>query len=235
MGQTRMQTLGRTALWLVLAGGCWGAIYLVSRRSTGAEDKPVHTLRLEGKLPAPELPADKQWLNTDRPIRIAQLKGKVVLLDFWTYCCINCMHVLPDLKRLERKYARELVVIGVHSAKFPGERNTENIRQAVLRHGIEHPVVNDADMAIWRLYGARAWPTLMLIDPADQLIARAAPGRAEITIDLAAYYCRQTAEPLCYYHDTRLKLPVIVQAGAAGKQLTVRAGVSGTGGPGTGR
>ncbi|MFH4316790.1 thioredoxin-like domain-containing protein, partial [Acinetobacter baumannii] len=83
------------------------------------------------------------WLNTDRPLSLAALRGKIVLLDFWTYGCINCIHIIPDLKRLEAKYADQLVVIGVHSAKFDNERDTENIRRIILRYGIEHPVVND--------------------------------------------------------------------------------------------
>ena len=115
---------------------------------------------------APELVGGTGWLNTDRPINIRDLKGKVVLLDFWTYCCINCMHVIPDLKRLEAKYPDGLVVIGVHSAKFTNERDSDNIRQAILRYGIEHPVVNDSEFRIWRSYGVRAWPTLVLINPA---------------------------------------------------------------------
>jgi len=114
---------------------------------------------------APELVGGTAWLNTDRPIYIKNLKGKVVLLDFWTYCCINCMHMIPDLKRLEAKYPDELVVIGVHSAKFTNEKDSDNIRQAVLRYGIEHPVVNDSEFRIWRSYGVRAWPTLILINP----------------------------------------------------------------------
>ena len=114
---------------------------------------------------APELTGGTGWLNTDRPIYIKDLKGKVVLLDFWTYACINCMHVIPDLKRLEAKYPYELVVIGVHSAKFTNEKDSDNIRQAILRYGIEHPVVNDSEFRIWRSYGVKAWPTLVLINP----------------------------------------------------------------------
>ena len=94
---------------------------------------------------APEFPEGMQWLNTDRPLRLADLRGKVVLLDFWTYCCINCMHIIPELTALEKKYARELVVIGVHSAKFQNEGDVANIRQAILRYEIQHPVVNDRD------------------------------------------------------------------------------------------
>lgn len=119
----------------------------------------------QSRVRAPEFPAGMEWLNTNAPLTMYELKGKVVLLDFWTYCCINCIHVIPDLKKLEAKYHDELVVVGVHSAKFTTEQETENIRQAVLRYEVEHPVVNDHDMQIWRTYGVRAWPTMVLIDP----------------------------------------------------------------------
>jgi thiol-disulfide isomerase/thioredoxin/sugar lactone lactonase YvrE len=125
---------------------------------------------MEGTINAPDFPEGLQWLNTDRPLSLRELRGKVVLLDFWTYCCINCMHILPDLKRLERKYADSLVVIGVHSAKFFTEQETENIRQAILRYDIEHPVVNDNQMIVWQQYAVRAWPTLVLIDPSGKIV-----------------------------------------------------------------
>lgn len=110
------------------------------------------------------------WLNTDRPISLADLKGKVVVLDFWTYCCINCMHVLPDLKFLEQKYGKELVVIGVHSAKFENEKQAAQIEAAIERYEIDHPVINDSEMILWDQFGVRAWPTLALIDPEGQLV-----------------------------------------------------------------
>lgn len=122
------------------------------------------------RIHAPELEGGVGWLNTDQPLTLAGLKGKVVLLDFWTYCCINCMHVIPDLKKLEAKYPNQLVVIGVHSAKFPNEGESDNIRQAILRYEIEHPVVNDREFRIWRRYGVRAWPTLVLIDPEGYVV-----------------------------------------------------------------
>lgn len=125
----------------------------------------------DGKVNAPEFPEGAEWLNTDRPLSIKQLRGKIVLLDFWTYCCINCMHIIPDLKKLEHKYPNELVVIGVHSAKFTAERGTDNIRQAILRYEIEHPVVNDHQMEIWQEYTAKSWPTLYLINPAGKVVA----------------------------------------------------------------
>jgi DNA-binding beta-propeller fold protein YncE len=94
------------------------------------------------------------------------------LLDFWTYGCINCIHIIPDLKKLEKKYPNELVVIGVHSAKFENEKDTENIRRIILRYEIEHPIVNDADFQIWRSYAVDAWPTRYLIDPGGYIIGR---------------------------------------------------------------
>ncbi|MDB5033848.1 MAG: alkyl hydroperoxide reductase/Thiol specific antioxidant/Mal allergen [Chlorobi bacterium] len=128
------------------------------------------TISYPGKVNAPDFPSGLDWLNTPRPISLRELRGKIVLLDFWTCCCINCMHILPDLKRLERKYRAELVVIGVHSAKFTAERETAAIGSAILRHGIEHPVVNDPELQIWRSYTVRAWPTIMIIDPDGKVI-----------------------------------------------------------------
>lgn len=122
------------------------------------------------RVRAPELPQNQSWLNTDRPLSIQQLKGRVVILDFWTYCCINCLHVLPELKYLEQKYKDSLTVIGVHSAKFDNEKEVENIRQAVLRYDIEHPVLVDSGFRVWQHYTVRAWPTLMVIDPEGYVI-----------------------------------------------------------------
>jgi thiol-disulfide isomerase/thioredoxin len=124
-----------------------------------------------GNVRAPDFPPDAQWLNTGRPLSLADLRGKLVLLDFWTYGCINCMHIIPDLKRLEAQYPDELVVIGVHSAKFANEGDLENIRQIALRYELEHPIVNDRDFRIWRAYAARAWPTTVLIDPRGRVLA----------------------------------------------------------------
>ena len=107
----------------------------------------------------------KGWLNTAEPLTVDKLKGQVVLVDFWTYCCINCMHVMPELKFLEEKYKDQpFVVVGVHSGKFDQEKDIDNIRAAVLRNGLTHPVAVDSDFAIWNRFGVHAWPTLVLID-----------------------------------------------------------------------
>lgn len=146
-----------------------GAV-LFSLISVGATKLLAFQMDYPAKVRAPEFSGAKGWLNTEKPLSIAGLKGKVILLDFWTYGCINCIHIIPDLKMLEAKYENELVVIGVHSAKFKNEAETENIRKIVLRYGIEHPVVNDASFKIWNSYAVRAWPTQMLIDPAGYVI-----------------------------------------------------------------
>jgi thiol-disulfide isomerase/thioredoxin len=112
---------------------------------------------------APSLRGGVDWINSG-PIALSELRGKIVLLDFWTFCCINCHHILPDLAKLEEKYKNELVVIGVHTAKFAAERDTENIRRKVREYRIKHPVVNDANQTIWNRFGVTSWPTLVLID-----------------------------------------------------------------------
>lgn len=108
-------------------------------------------------------------LNTKKPLKVADVKGKIILIDFWTYGCINCQQVLPDLKYLEAKYPQELVVVGVHSAKFENEKDSFEIKKAVARYGITHPVINDFKFEIWESFGVRAWPTLVLIDPNGQI------------------------------------------------------------------
>ncbi|MBV9923849.1 MAG: redoxin domain-containing protein [Acidobacteria bacterium] len=154
--------LSAVALCLLLAAGAR------AQGEKGGEDVE------RGRVRAPELEGGRGWLNTDKPLSIAGLRGKVVLLDFWTYGCVNCMHVIPDLKRLEEKYPNELVVIGVHSAKFENEKETENIRRIILRYGLEHPVVNDADFRIWKAYAVHAWPTLVLVDPSGYVVGQVA-------------------------------------------------------------
>jgi thiol-disulfide isomerase/thioredoxin len=136
------------------------------RTKTGSEKpEPKQQAPSDNRIAAPDFPATLEWLNTDKPLTLKDLRGKVLLLDFWTYCCINCIHIIPDLKKLEAKYPNELVVIGVHSAKFQNEKDSQNIRNAILRYEIEHPVINDKDFLVWRMYAAQSWPTLVVLDP----------------------------------------------------------------------
>jgi thiol-disulfide isomerase/thioredoxin len=146
----------------------WGTAPLLGKAralSEAPEDRRVE---------APELTGGVAWLNTAGPIRMKDLRGKIVVLDFWTLCCINCMHTLPDLANLEKKYGNQLVVIGVHTAKYDNERDSESIRKAILRYEITHPIVNDAYMKIWRTYEVQSWPTLYLIDPEGFIVGRGA-------------------------------------------------------------
>ncbi|MBZ0286898.1 MAG: redoxin domain-containing protein, partial [Anaerolineae bacterium] len=128
----------------------------------------------EGKYPSPEFPTGVDWLNVPAPLTLADLRGKIVLLDFWTYGCINCIHMIPTLEQLEEKYGDALAVIGVHSAKFENEGQTENIRQIVQRYNLHHPVINDHDFQVWGTfgpYGVQAWPTFVIIDPRGNILA----------------------------------------------------------------
>ncbi len=111
------------------------------------------------------------WINAKHDLSLKALKGKVVLLDFWTFCCINCLHVLAELRPLEERFGDDLVVIGVHSPKFEYERDHEALVRAVARYDIGHPVLDDPDRATWDQYGVRAWPTLVLVDPAGYAVA----------------------------------------------------------------
>jgi len=116
--------------------------------------------------PAPDFPPGLQWLNVAEPLQLADLRGKVVILDFWTYGCINCIHVMEELARLRGRFGHKIVVIGVHSPKFDNEANIETLRSILVRYQRDEPVVNDPDYLMMRRYGVRAWPTLTVIDPA---------------------------------------------------------------------
>ncbi|XP_064000428.1 NHL repeat-containing protein 2 [Pogoniulus pusillus] len=127
----------------------------------------------ERDLTVPELGGDLQWLNTEGPISLHKdLCGKVVVLDFFTYCCINCLHLLPDLHALEHQYSDKdgLIIVGVHSAKFPNEKVLDNIKSAVLRYNIVHPVVNDADATLWHELEVSCWPTLVILGPRGNML-----------------------------------------------------------------
>jgi thiol-disulfide isomerase/thioredoxin/sugar lactone lactonase YvrE len=132
------------------------------------------------RVRAPEL-RGRQWLNTGgRDLTLAQLRGRIVLLDFWTFCCVNCLHVLDELRPLEEKYADVLVTIGIHSPKFAHEKDPAAVAAAVERYGVAHPVLDDPDMRMWQEYTAKAWPTLTVIDPEGYVVATmAGEGHAE--------------------------------------------------------
>ena len=123
------------------------------------------------KVRAPEL-TGRGWLNTDRDLTIADLRGRFVLLDFWTFCCINCLHVIDELRPVEESWGDELVVVGVHSPKFVHEADPDALVAAVERYSVHHPVLDDPELTTWSAYTARAWPTLVLVDPEGYVVAQ---------------------------------------------------------------
>ena len=132
------------------------------------ESEPAESVA--GTEPAPEFPIGLTWFNVSEPLTFEALRGKMVLLDFWTQGCINCQHIIPDLKRLEAEFGDSLVVIGVHSGKYSEEAEDEAVAEAIARYGLEHPVVNDPAFVVWRQWGATAWPTVVLIDPRGNVV-----------------------------------------------------------------
>lgn len=131
--------------------------------SSSTVRRTVRAPRLEGR----------GWLNTGGvELSVESLRGRFVLLDFWTFCCVNCLHVLDELRPLEEKHAEELVVVGVHSPKFVHEADPDALAAAVERYGVHHPVLDDPELVTWQAYTARAWPTLVLVDPEGYVVAQ---------------------------------------------------------------
>ncbi|XP_062988766.1 NHL repeat-containing protein 2 [Elgaria multicarinata webbii] len=171
---------------MAAAGGLGGLLPAQSQLDFALEDAPTlqekenlvyqHLRKVdtwERDLKVPEFGTDLQWLNTEGSLSLYRdLCGKVVILDFFTYCCINCIHLLPDLHELEQKYSAKdgLLVVGVHSAKFPNEKVLDNIKSAVLRYNITHPVVNDADATLWHELEVSCWPTLVIVGPRGNML-----------------------------------------------------------------
>lgn len=217
---------------------------LTARADEPAKNEPAEAVEAEEEMPdepgprrfkAPSLEGGVGWINTAGPLDLKDLRGKFVLLDFWTYCCINCMHILPELKKLEHKYPNEIVVIGVHTAKFDTEKDSQNITEAVLRYEIEHPVVNDANYTIWQKFEVNSWPSLRVIDPEGYIFAMHS---GEITFkDLDAFFSQAIAaykkkgtlddSPLHFslerdrVQDTPLRFPGKVLADEAGQRLFI--------------
>ncbi|MFG3294882.1 NHL domain-containing thioredoxin family protein [Streptomyces sp. NPDC048179] len=125
------------------------------------------------RVRAPELIGKGGWINTgDKQLGLAELRGRIVIVDFWTFCCVNCLHVLDELRELEERHRDTVVIIGVHSPKFVHEAEHRAVVDAVERYGVEHPVLDDPELATWKQYAVRAWPTLVVIDPEGYVVAQ---------------------------------------------------------------
>lgn len=166
----------------------------------------MDVLRSGPRVRAPEL-VGGDWFNSARPLSLAGLRGRFVLLDFWTSCCGNCLHVLDELRPFEAERADTVTVLGIHSPKFPHEAQPGAVAAAVERYDVRHPVLNDPGLALWRQYAVRAWPTLVLIDPEGYVVAQAA-GEGQVSalgavIDRLApdYAARGTLHPGTGTHE----------------------------------
>ncbi|MFD5427234.1 NHL domain-containing thioredoxin family protein [Streptomyces sp. NPDC127084] len=134
---------------------------------------PTPEPRRRARVRAPELIGKGGWLNTGgKDLKLADFRGRVLILDFWTFCCINCLHVLDELRELEEKHRDTVVIVGVHSPKFVHEAEHQAVVDAVERYEVRHPVLDDPELATWKQYAVRAWPTLVVIDPEGYVVAQ---------------------------------------------------------------
>jgi thiol-disulfide isomerase/thioredoxin len=162
------------AIALLVAGG----IYLESGKKDGqsvlprpiAQNKKDEAPELKSMGAAPEFTGIEKWLNSD-PLTMEQLRGKVVLVDFWTYSCINCIRTLPYVTKWYETYKDQgLVIVGVHTPEFAFEKETKNVQTAIERYKINYPVAQDNDFATWNAYNNRFWPAHYLIDQQGQIV-----------------------------------------------------------------
>ncbi|GAA5228260.1 NHL domain-containing thioredoxin family protein [Paeniglutamicibacter antarcticus] len=138
---------------------------------TATPNTGTESVRTSYKVRASEL-VGRNWLNTGgKQLSLEDFRGKITILDFWTFCCINCLHVIDELRPLEAKYSEVLVTVGVHSPKFEYEADPAALAAAVERYEIAHPVLDDPELVTWQAYAARAWPTLVVVDPLGYIVA----------------------------------------------------------------
>jgi thiol-disulfide isomerase/thioredoxin len=154
------------ALLFSLAAAGSGALALDSASRVVAQSRnPLLKVREPG--PAPSL-SNTSWLNTDHPLTLQELRGRVVLLNFWVFTCYNCTNTVPSLVDFDRKYrGRGLTIVGIHTPEFPpyaGEHDKGNLERALRKYGIEYPNAQDNESRTWNLYGIRFWPSFVLID-----------------------------------------------------------------------
>ncbi len=224
----RLAKSAATALSALLLAACASPSALAQIKDDNAMVPMIH---------APDFPKDFAWLNTDQPLSFkSNLKGQVVVMDFWCYCCINCMHVIPDLEFLEQKYKDQpVVILGVHSNKYDNEADAANIRTAVQRYEIHHPVVVDQDHKIWDSYDVHSWPTIVVVGADGNIIGGiSGEGHRDVldkTIAQALASAKKAgtlaAAPLKLPHEGQvraasgLSFPGKVIADAAGQRLVV--------------
>ncbi len=151
------------------------------------------------------------WLNASRKIKTEDLKNRIILLDFWTYACVNCLHIIPEIKKLEAEFGDRLTVIGVHSGKFNNEKETVSIKSAILKYDISHLVVNDSDFKIWNSFAVSSWPTIILLDPKGNIVKKYQGEVSDLDIrDSIANLIKKYK-----YQLSKDKLPIILEKNKA--------------------
>ncbi|HYC81415.1 MAG TPA: thioredoxin family protein, partial [Solirubrobacterales bacterium] len=181
---------------------------LGSRAAAGSEAEadtrtpPSRLAAAKSQLPdygqAPEFTDTERWFNTPggRPLTMRELRGKVVLIDFWTYSCVNCIRTLPYLNAWYQRYHRDgFVIVGVHSPEFPFEREAGNVKAAIAREGIRYPVVQDNQLGTWSAYGNAYWPAEYFVDAdGDVRYAHFGEGEYEEKEDVIRELLREAGE-----------------------------------------
>lgn len=167
---SRLKTTAAIALFAAtVTAGAAALTTLIASPVANAADSST-TDQFNKRTTAPEFTGIDKWLNSD-PLTIQQLRGKVVLVDFWTYTCINCIHVLPYVKSWNQKYRDlGLVVVGIHTPEYPFERDTDKVKAAIKRFDISYPVAQDNSYATWRAYDNQYWPAFYLVDKKGHVV-----------------------------------------------------------------
>ncbi len=147
------------------------ALFVTGPSFAGDASSPESMLRVaEATRTAPEFTGLKTWFNS-APLRMADLRGKIVLVDFWTYGCVNCVNTLPHVVKLQEKYgSKGLVIVGIHTPEFPFEKSSSNVQAALKRHGITYAVAQDNDSATWNAYSNRYWPAQYIVDQRGKIV-----------------------------------------------------------------
>lgn len=164
--------LGLIALAAIAAGGwIWSSSGQKPQgMGMGMAMAPVAMAQAQTQSNAPEFTGLGQWFNSG-PLTMQQLRGKVVMVDFWTYGCINCVRTLPHVTRLYEKYKdKGLVIVGIHTPEFAFERSASNVQAALKRHNITYPVAQDNDFATWKAYRNQYWPAQYIVDRSGKVV-----------------------------------------------------------------
>jgi len=167
-----METAMVTRRFLALALAGTAGLFGFAAPAISGDLAPQDTMSLhaDARQPAPDFVGLDRWFNSE-PLSIRNLRGKVVLVNFWTYGCINCVHTLPHVTQLYAKYKdRGFVVIGIHTPEFPFERSAANVQTALKRHGITYPVAQDNDSRTWNAYSNQYWPAQYIVDRSGKVI-----------------------------------------------------------------